>query len=110
MWAVEIDDEEPAAPPALADAIATGGRDTHAACRKAARTLRARGATRLDAPSAALVPGGAHGHVVDAGLRRARPRDGRAIVLYGARPSITGWRVAHEGRPADDLLERVRHF
>jgi len=110
MWAVDIDDAELAVRPRLGEATATGGRDTYAACRTAARRLRARGATRLEAPSAALVAGGAHGHRVDGGLRDAPARDGRTIVLYGARPTITGWRAAHEGRPGPELLAKVRHL
>jgi hypothetical protein len=110
MWAVEIDDAETAARPRVPIATATGGLESHAACRAAARALRARGATRLDAPSAALAPGAAHGHHVDAGLRDAPARDGRTIVLYGARPTLTGWRAALEGRPAAELLAKVRHF
>lgn len=110
MWAVEIDDAEAAARPAVADATATGGRETHAACRAAARALRDGGATRLDAPSAALAPGGAHGQRVDGGLRDAPARDGRTIVLFGARPTLTGWRAALEGRPGAELLAKVRYF
>jgi len=110
IWAVEIDDREPAARPALAPGTLTGGPATHAACREAARALRARGATRLDVPSAALVPGGAHGHRVDAGLKTGPPRDAGTVVLFGLRPSLVGWRAAREGRPSGDLLTRVRHF
>lgn len=110
IWAVEIDDEEPVATPDLPLRILTGSPVTYAACRDAARTLRARGVTRLDVLSAALGSGGAHGHRVDAGLKPGPPRDARTIVLYGRRPSLVGWRAAHEGRPSADVLPRVRHF
>jgi hypothetical protein len=110
IWAVDLDEAEPAATPDLSLRTLTGDRGSYAACREAARALRARGVTRLDAPSAALASGGAHGHRVDAGLKPGPPRDGRTIVLYGRRPSLVGWRAAHEGRPSPDLVTRVRHF
>jgi len=110
IWAVEIPDQEPAATPDLEPDIALGGPATYGRCREAARALRARGVTRLEAPAAALVAGGAHGHRVDAGLRTGSPRNARTIVLYGRRPSLVGWRAVHEGRPSDELLPRVRHF
>jgi hypothetical protein len=87
----------------------TGGLATHAACQREARRLRARGATRLMAPSAALLPGSAGGWRVEGSLRPGPLRDGRTIVLFGPRPAITGWRAAHEGRPAAELLGRVRY-
>lgn len=62
------------------------------------------------APSAALLPGGARGWRVDGGLRKAEPRDGEVIVLFGPRPDLVGWEAVHEGRPSVDLLGRVRHF
>ena len=109
IWAVEIDDE-PAARAALPEETLTGAPDTHAACRDEARRLRAQGATRLEAPAAALVAGGARGHRVESRLRPGPPREGLTIVLYGRRPSLVGWRAAHEGRPAGELLARVRHI
>ena len=109
LWAVDIGDEATAVP-ALPEATLTGGRESYAACRQEARRLRATGATRFDAPSAALLPGGACGHRVDAGLRAGPARQGRTIVLFGCRPLLIGWRAAYEGRPADELLTRVRHL
>jgi hypothetical protein len=110
IWAVEIPDDEAAARPALAVETMTGDRDSYPACRAEARRLRATGATRLEAPSAALVPGGAHGFRTSAGLRPGPARDGRTIVLFGPRPSIVGWRAVREGRPAGELLQRIRRF
>jgi len=107
MWAVEIGDE-PAARPDLPTATLTGGPASYGACRQEAARLRAAGATRLDAPSAALAPGGARGHVSVGRLRPGPPRDGNTIVLFGPRPSLVGWRAAQEGRPAAELLARVR--
>lgn len=109
LWAVEIGDEA-AAEPALPETTLTSGRESYAACRDEARRLRAGGATRFEASSAALLPGGARGHRVDAGLRAGPPRHARTIVLFGRRPLLVGWRAVYEGRPADELLTRVRHF
>lgn len=109
LWAVEIADE-PSATPTLPDAALVGGAESYGVCRKEARRLRAGGATRIDAPSAALVRGGARGHRVDGGLRPGPPRDGRTIVLFGRRPSLVGWRAVDAGRPAEELLTRVRHI
>ena len=102
--------DEPATMPALPEGTLTGGPNTYVACRDEARRLRAGGATRIDAPSAALVSGGARGLRVDAGLRAGPTRDGRTIVLFGRRPWLVGWRAAYDGRPADELRSRVRHF
>ncbi len=112
IWAVEIPDDEGAASPALAlpEVTVRGGTGTYGACRKEARRLRAGGATRIDVPLAALVTGGAGGQRVDGGLTPGPPRPGRTIVLFGRRPSLVGWRVAYEGRPAEELLVRVKHF
>lgn len=109
MWVVEIEDE-PAATPDLLPGILTGGRETYPACCTAARRLRAIGATRLDAPSAALLPNGASGQTVDGGLKPGPPREGRTIVLFGRRPSLVGWQASYEGRPSPGLLACVRHF
>lgn len=110
LWAIEIDDGESGVRPELPASTMTGGLATYEACRTAARDLLAKGATRLDVPSAALNPGGAHGYRVNAGLRAAAPRDGRVIVLFGRRASLVGWRAVYKGHPADELLGRVRHL
>ena len=110
IWAVEIPDDEGAASPELPEVTVTGGTRTYGACREEARHLRAEGATRIDVPSAALVAGGAGGQRVDAGLAPGPPRAGRTIVLFGRRPSLVGWRAAYVGRPAEELLVRVRHL
>jgi len=107
MWAVDIG-EAPAVAVDLPSAALTGGPDTYPRCQQRARALRAGGATRLSAPSAALLPGGARGLQVRGGVRPARARDGRVIVLFGPPDGLTGWVAAAEGRPADDLLTRVR--
>lgn len=110
IWAVEIPDDEPAVLANLPVSTMTGGPASYRACRDAARALRARGVTRLEAASAALASGGAPGYCVDAGLKGGPARDARTIVLFGRRPALVGWRAAYEGRPADELLGRVRHL
>jgi len=88
----------------------TGGPETYPDCRKETRRLRQRGMSRLVAPSAALLPGGARGWRVNGGLQPGPLRDGQVIVLFGRRPDIVGWPAAGEGRPGENLLLSVRHF
>ena len=110
LWAVEAG-EAPLKSVSLKASVLTGGRDTYWACQAHARRLRARGARRLVAPSAALLPGGAAGREVQDGLERAgAPRDGRVIVLFGAPDRLIGWKAVERGAPPADLLPRVRPF
>ncbi len=110
LWAVELGDE-PAKAVTLEPAVLTGGRDTYSACQEHARQLRARGAKRLVAPSAALVSGGAAGReVVDALERSTAPRDGRVIVVFGAPAGLVGWKAVEHGAPPAGLLERVNQI
>jgi hypothetical protein len=110
LWAIEIGDEPPK-PVSVPATLATGDRDSYPACRAHASRLRARGARRLVAPSAALVPGGAAGRQVVAGLERpAAPRDGSVIVLFGPPDALVAWKAVERGAPPADLLPRVRHF
>ncbi len=110
LWAVELGDE-PVRAVSLKTNVLTGGRDTYWACQAHARRLRARGARRIVAPSAALETGGAAGReVVDALERTAKPRDGRVIVVFGEPAGIVGWKAVENGAPPADLLPRVRHF
>ena len=108
LWAMEIPDtgyvdaQSPLA-------VMTGGDDTYAACQEEAARLIAAGARAIQAPWAALKPGGAAGWRVDSGLQPGPARDGRVYVLFGRRPDLVGWRSA-VGRPTADLLPRVRHF
>lgn len=109
IWAVEV----PVVPrvlPNLRPRVLKGGRSSHAACQAEARRLRRRRVRGLRAPSAALLPGAAAGWRVDGGLKRAGPRDGVVLVLFGRRPKLVGWRAAAYGRPDPELLRRVRHF
>jgi hypothetical protein len=110
LWAVELGDE-PATPATLKAAVATGGRDSYWACQEHARKLRGRGATRLIAPSAALLPGGAAGReVVDTLERATAQRDGRVIAIFGDPAGLVGWKAVEQGAPPAGLLPRVRHF
>lgn len=109
IWTVDIDDA-PAATPTLPLDTLVGGLDTYPHCQAEARRLRANGAERLVAPSAALLEGGAAGLTVDGGVQAGPSRDGRVFVVFGSPRGLTGHLVADAGRPALELLERVRHF
>jgi hypothetical protein len=110
LWAIEIGDER-LQPVSLPDAVMTGAQDTYPRCQAHAANLRADGARRLIAPSAALVAGGAAGREVAAGVEcPAAPRDGRVVVLFGPPDDLVGWKVVNRGSPPHDLLPRVRHF
>lgn len=108
LWALEVPDDEPAAPPQLPADVLRGGLASYPSCQAHARKLRDTGATALQAPSAALVDGGARGQYVRAGLVEADDRDGHVLVLYGARPDLRGWTCASDARPAQRLLGLVR--
>lgn len=109
LWAVRIGDP-PAARPRVSARTLTGGRASWAACQREANRLRATGEPGLTAPSAALLPGGAHGVRVEGGERPGPSRDGVTFVLFGSRPDLVGWRATAAGRPDPELLQRVRHF
>jgi len=110
LWAVEIG-EAPLKPVSLKPAMLTGNRETYWACQAHARRLRGRGAQRLTAPSAALLPGGAAGRqIADGQERRARPRDGRVIVLFGPPEGLVGWQAVERGAPPAGVVPRVRQF
>jgi hypothetical protein len=108
LWAIEIDDVEMQVPKLPKAALASGpaGYD---ACRAEARRLRATGAKRIVAPSAALAAGeGAGFRVGTAGLSRAPARDARVIVHFGVLPDAEGWCAADAARPDAELLGKVR--
>jgi hypothetical protein len=112
IWAVEVPNAavEAGTEPELPLAVTTGGFATYDACREEARQLRGKGVAVLRVPSAALQPGGARGWRVEAGLQETMPLDGQVIVLFGPRPDLIGWQVVESGRPAPELLGRVRHL
>jgi hypothetical protein len=109
LWAVEVG-ELPTARPRLPRPTMIGGPRSYPACRREAARLRERGDRGFTAPSAALVPGGAQGWRVSGGLHPGPRRDGRVLVLFGARPDVVGWEAVHEGRPSEELLSRVRRL
>jgi hypothetical protein len=112
LWAVEIPDEqvEAAATPLVPERVAHGGLDSYAQCQAAARRLRARRPLLdcLVASSAALLPGGARGWLVDGGLGRGPARDGLVVVLYGRQPQLVGWSAVRLGHPDPRILPSVR--
>ena len=108
MWAMALPTLSYATP-VLTSVEMTGDPGSYPACQAEAARLRAGGADGLRAPSAALATGGAGGWRVEAGLQPGPARDGVVHVLFGARPTMVGWRAA-QGRPSVDLLPRVRHF
>jgi hypothetical protein len=110
IWAIEIPDDEPAVAPMLPSRALTGGPSSYRRCQREAARLRAGGATRLVAPSAATLPATPSGWVSDPGLVPAAPRDELTIVLFGARPDLVGWVAAAGGRPLPSLLRRVRRL
>jgi hypothetical protein len=110
LWAVEIGDA-PARAVSLDVRTATGGLDTYGRCQSHARALRAAGARRLIALSAALVPGGAGGRAIVEGRERAAARrSGQVVVIFGDPDDLIGWKAVESGAPPPDLLPRVRHF
>lgn len=109
LWAVELP-EVPEIRPELPESTMQGGTQTYPSCRAEARRLRSEGASALRAPSAALLPGGARGWIVESGLRPGPERDGEIYALFGPRRDLAGWPVVVEGRPPADVLERVRQF
>jgi len=113
IWAIEVDDTEIEALPRLRPSPTRpllGGQASYPACRALARRLRNRGHRGLRARTAALLPGGAHGWRVDAGLEAGPVRQGWTLVLFGRRPDLVGWSAAHEGRPDARVLPLVRPF
>jgi hypothetical protein len=109
MWAVDVGDAR-AEHVNVPVEMATGGLDTYPACQAEARRLRAGGAPRLVAPSAALKSGGARGMTVHGGVHECPPRNGLVIVVFGPPASLVGWVAGAAARPPDDLLERVHHY
>jgi len=109
LWAVQVADLEDVEPD-LAEGILLGDPETYEQCQKEAARLLSLGLSGFRASSAALLPGGARGWIVNGGLQEGPDRRGEVWVLFGRRPDLVGWRAADEGRPHPDLLLRVRHF
>lgn len=108
MWAVELPDDERSATPHLSRSVVTGGLASYPTCQAEAARLRGAGATRLDAPSAAVLDGVASGWLTDGGLRSGPPRAEHTIVLFGRRPSLVAWVAGSPAFPEPDILDRTR--
>ena len=109
LWAVLLP-EESLASPDLPETLLTGGLRTYRDCQSEARRLREEGALGLRTPCAAILDGTPSGWRVEGGLQPGPARDEGVVVLFGRRPDLVGWAACDEGRPREDLLERVRHF
>lgn len=106
-WVVELPDEGYARP-GLPMRTLTGGLGSYATCQAEARRLRDGGATRLEAPAAALKPGTARGWIALPGtMPAAEPRDGTVCVLFGPCAAI-GWPAVVAGAPPAEVLPLVR--
>lgn len=110
MWAIEIADTESTRSSILPLRALTGDRTSYPRCQAKAARLRRRGATRLLASSAAVLPGTPSGWICDPHLEPAGAREESTIVLFGARPDVVGWVAAAGGRPEPELLDRVRRL
>lgn len=107
LWVVELPDDGYVKPD-LPLRTLTGGLSSYPACQAEARRLRALGAQRLEAPSAAVRPGTARGWTAMPHLAPgAAPRDGRVWVLFGPCRAI-GWPAVVAGSPPVDVLGLVR--
>ncbi len=108
LWAIEIGDV-PLEAVSLPSPVVTGGLATWRTCQAHARRLRSRGARRLAAASAALLPGGATGlEVSEAGQQPGPTRHGRVIVVFGPPDGLVGWKATDRGAPPPEVLARVR--
>jgi len=113
LWAIELEPRgESLELPLLPETTLRGNRSTYAACWAEAARLRARGATGLIAPTAGLRNSAAGGQRCSDGAlhEHSGERDGKTLVLFGARPECSGWRCCHRGRPDGRLIELVRPF
>lgn len=112
LWTVELPTgEEPSTKPTLRATALEGGTDTYPACQTEARRIRELGSPGLVATSAALLPGAADGWRVEGGqLISGPPRDGKVVVLFGARPDLVGWCSCFRGRPDPRIVPNVRHL
>jgi RES domain len=108
LWAVELPEAEFAIPE-LPQVALTGGVQTYKTCQAEARRLRATGAKALQAPAAALLPGGARGWPagLDSQTEPEPERDGLVWVLFGQQ-ALTGWPAVESGCPPASVLPLVR--
>ena len=106
LWALDVPDQS-AGEPLLSDGVLHGGTESYTHCQEEARRLRRLGFSAIEAPSAALLDGGARGENVRGGLVDAGDRDGRVLVLFGEQSTLRGW-LGADGRPRPRLLPLVR--
>lgn len=110
LWDVEVGDEERSASrPGLPMSTLTGGPGTYPECQAEARSLREAGSDALISPSAALRDSESRGYRVELGFRAER-RPARVLALFGRRPEVVGRLVVEDGRPATEVLSRVRQI
>jgi hypothetical protein len=110
LWAIDLPDTEPTGSPDLPRATLVGDQSTYPACQAEATRLRATGARRLVAPSAATLDGTASGWRSDPSLVPGPPGAESTIALFGRRPDAVGWVTGMGGHPEPELLGRVRYF
>ena len=109
LWAAELPGGDYATPLLPRNEL-TGGLSSYAACQTEAARLRAAGAERLEAPSAALLAGGARGWIADPDEKPAlAARDGLVWVVYGS-GALIGWPAAEQAAPPTRVLPFVRYF
>jgi RES domain len=108
LWAVALPDSGYAEPD-LPIEMLQGGTKTYTACQAEARRLRADGSMRLQAPSAALLPGGARGWMATSTdvTPVSSDQDGVVWVLFGDH-DIPGWITVDGGSPPEAVLPLVR--
>jgi RES domain len=110
LWAIEIPDDGYEAPH-LMDAVFKGGLDSYATCQAEAKRLRDLGSSRIEAPSAALISGGASGWVANPIINSSSTsRDGRVFVIFGPQSSLVGWPAVEAGSPPQRTLAVVHHL
>ena len=110
LWAVDIPDGTYPSP-TLPRATLFGDLTSYADCQDEARRLHATGLDRLEAPSAALLPGSARGWVCLPAIQPAPgARSGKVWVWFGARPNFVAWPAVEGGAPPSRILPLVRHL
>jgi len=109
LWVVELPSTG-YVKPRLSVRVMTGGLMSYPPCQAEAKRLRRGGATRIEAPAAALKPGTARGWTANPDeTPAATPRDGCVWVLFGHCNAV-GWPAVVAGSPPAAVLPLVRHF